>query len=95
MLALSDALALVLLEKKGFTKADYAKFHHGGYLGKKARREAQNESGSLRSSEFGVSSISSELRVRGSESKKKGADELRTVPTANPNCPTPNYFSRP
>jgi arabinose-5-phosphate isomerase len=44
MLALSDALALVLLEKKGFTKADYAKLHHGGYLGKKARREAQNES---------------------------------------------------
>jgi arabinose-5-phosphate isomerase len=51
MLALSDALALVLLEKKGFTKADYAKFHHGGYLGKKARHEAQTEPKSL---EFGA-----------------------------------------
>jgi arabinose-5-phosphate isomerase len=44
MLALSDALALVLMEKKKFTKTDYAKFHHGGYLGKKARREAERES---------------------------------------------------
>jgi arabinose-5-phosphate isomerase len=43
MLALSDALALVLLEKKRFTKADYAKFHHGGYLGKRARKEAEDE----------------------------------------------------
>jgi arabinose-5-phosphate isomerase len=45
MLALSDALALVLMEKKKFTKTDYAKFHHGGYLGKKARREAEREKG--------------------------------------------------
>jgi arabinose-5-phosphate isomerase len=45
MLALSDALALVLMEKKKFTKADYAKFHHGGYLGKRARREAGKENG--------------------------------------------------
>jgi arabinose-5-phosphate isomerase len=45
MLALGDALALVLMEKKKFTKADYAKFHHGGYLGKKARQEARRESG--------------------------------------------------
>jgi arabinose-5-phosphate isomerase len=44
MLALGDALALVLMEKKKFTKADYAKFHHGGYLGKKARQEARRES---------------------------------------------------
>jgi arabinose-5-phosphate isomerase len=43
MLALADALAVVLMEKKKFTKADYAKFHHGGYLGKKARKEAQRE----------------------------------------------------
>jgi len=47
MLALGDALALVLMEKKRFTKADYAKFHHGGYLGKKARKEARKESGNL------------------------------------------------
>jgi arabinose-5-phosphate isomerase len=44
MLALSDALALVLMEKKKFTKADYAKFHHGGYLGRRARMEARKES---------------------------------------------------
>jgi arabinose-5-phosphate isomerase len=44
MLALGDALALVLMEKKKFTKADYAKFHHGGYLGKRARQEARKES---------------------------------------------------
>ncbi len=44
MLALGDALALVLMEKKKFTKADYAKFHHGGYLGEKARKEARKES---------------------------------------------------
>ena len=47
MLALGDALALVLMEKKKFTKADYAKFHHGGYLGKRARQEARKESDSL------------------------------------------------
>jgi len=51
MIALGDAVALVLMEKKKFTKADYAKFHHGGYLGKKARKEARKESGN---SEFGV-----------------------------------------
>lgn len=45
MLALGDALALVLMEKKKFTKADYAKLHHGGYLGKRARREAGRETG--------------------------------------------------
>jgi arabinose-5-phosphate isomerase len=43
MLALGDALALVLMQKKKFTKADYARFHHGGYLGKKARLEARKE----------------------------------------------------
>jgi len=37
MLALGDALALVLMEKKKFTREDFAKFHHGGYLGRRAR----------------------------------------------------------
>ena len=45
MMALGDALTLVLMERKRFTKADYAKFHHGGYLGKKARKEAKRENG--------------------------------------------------
>ena len=43
ILALGDALTLVLMTRKGFTKADYAKFHHGGYLGKRARKEAKEE----------------------------------------------------
>ena len=37
MLAVSDALALVLMEKKGFTRTAYGLRHHGGYLGRKAR----------------------------------------------------------
>ena len=45
MMALGDALTLVLMERKRFTKADYARFHHGGYLGKKARKEAKRENG--------------------------------------------------
>lgn len=41
MLAIGDALALVLMELKGFTKHDFGLRHHGGYLGRKAR--ANNE----------------------------------------------------
>jgi arabinose-5-phosphate isomerase len=37
MLAISDALALVLMELKGVTPHDYGLRHHGGYLGRKAR----------------------------------------------------------
>jgi arabinose-5-phosphate isomerase len=37
MLALSDALCLVLMEKKGISRSDYGLRHHGGYLGEKAR----------------------------------------------------------
>ncbi len=43
ILALGDALTLVLMTRKRFTKADYAKFHHGGYLGKRARKEVKEE----------------------------------------------------
>ena len=35
-LVLGDALAICLLESRGFTKDDFAKFHPGGMLGKKA-----------------------------------------------------------
>lgn len=35
MLALGDALALTVLKKKNFTKADYAFYHPGGELGKR------------------------------------------------------------
>ena len=37
MLALCDALALVTMEQRGFTKKDFAMRHHGGYLGEKSR----------------------------------------------------------
>lgn len=37
MLAISDALTLVLMELKGITRQDFGLRHHGGYLGKKAR----------------------------------------------------------
>jgi arabinose-5-phosphate isomerase len=37
MLAISDALALVLMEAKGFSRHDYGLRHHGGYLGRRAR----------------------------------------------------------
>jgi len=39
MLAISDALALTLMELKGVTRHDYGLRHHGGYLGRKARTE--------------------------------------------------------
>lgn len=34
MLVLGDALAMVLLEARGFTKEDFARFHPGGQLGR-------------------------------------------------------------
>ena len=37
MLAIGDALALVLLEMKGFSRDDFGRRHHGGYLGRVAR----------------------------------------------------------
>lgn len=37
MLAISDALALTLMELRGITRHDYGLRHHGGYLGRKAR----------------------------------------------------------
>ncbi|MFT7220721.1 MAG: arabinose-5-phosphate isomerase [Candidatus Azotimanducaceae bacterium] len=37
MLAISDALALTLMEMKGFTAADYHARHHRGYLGSLTR----------------------------------------------------------
>jgi arabinose-5-phosphate isomerase len=37
MLSLADALCIVLMERKQFTKEDYGLRHHGGYLGERAR----------------------------------------------------------
>ena len=39
MLAISDAIALALLEAKGVTREDYGLRHHGGYLGRVARTD--------------------------------------------------------
>lgn len=39
MSAISDALALVLMERKGVSRHDYGLRHHGGYLGKRARTD--------------------------------------------------------
>jgi arabinose-5-phosphate isomerase len=38
MMALGDALAIALLERRGFTAEDFAVLHPGGSLGKKLRR---------------------------------------------------------
>jgi arabinose-5-phosphate isomerase len=39
MLAISDAIALTLMEVKGVTRHDYGLRHHGGYLGRRARTD--------------------------------------------------------
>lgn len=39
MLAISDAIAISLMESKGFTREDYGKRHHGGYLGRVSRTD--------------------------------------------------------
>lgn len=39
MLSITDAIALYASEHKGFTKEEYSKFHHSGYLGSKARND--------------------------------------------------------
>ncbi len=41
MLALGDALAIALLEARGFTTADFATFHPGGKLGRNLLRVAE------------------------------------------------------
>ena len=39
MMAISDAMALALLEAKGITREDFGLRHHGGYLGRSARSD--------------------------------------------------------
>jgi arabinose-5-phosphate isomerase len=39
MLAIGDALALVLMELKGLSRHDFGLRHHGGYLGRAARSD--------------------------------------------------------
>lgn len=44
MLAISDALALTLMELRGFTKEQYGMRHHKGYLGSITRKKPDYES---------------------------------------------------
>lgn len=43
MTVIGDALVVLMMEKIGFTAADYAKRHHGGYLGAKSREISGNK----------------------------------------------------
>jgi len=40
MTVIGDALIVLMMEKIGFSNAEYAKRHHGGYLGAKSREQA-------------------------------------------------------
>ncbi|WP_163709111.1 SIS domain-containing protein [Mangrovibacterium lignilyticum] len=44
MTVIGDVLVVLMMKKIGFTNADYAKRHHGGYLGDKSRRQARSNS---------------------------------------------------
>ena len=41
MLAISDALALVLMDLKQFSRAEFGRRHHGGYLGVQSRSDPE------------------------------------------------------
>lgn len=41
MTVIGDALVVSMMNKIGFTSQDYAKRHHGGYLGDKSREQAK------------------------------------------------------
>jgi len=43
MTVIGDILVVLMMEKIGFTVADYAKRHHGGYLGWKSRNSLKDE----------------------------------------------------
>jgi arabinose-5-phosphate isomerase len=42
MLAIGDALSLIVMELRGFTREQYGLRHHGGYLGRKARESSDD-----------------------------------------------------
>lgn len=43
MTVIGDALVVSMMNKIGFTNDDYAKRHHGGYLGSKSRLQAESD----------------------------------------------------
>ena len=44
MTVIGDVLVVLLMKKINFTAADYARRHHGGYLGDKSRSQSKNNS---------------------------------------------------
>ena len=42
MTVIGDVLIVLMMEKIGFSNEEYAKRHHGGYLGGKSRRQAES-----------------------------------------------------
>ena len=42
MTVIGDSLIVLMMEKIGFTNEEYAKRHHGGYLGSKSRHQAKS-----------------------------------------------------
>ena len=43
MTVIGDILVVSTMKRIGFTNSDYAKRHHGGYLGSKSREQSQKE----------------------------------------------------
>ncbi len=43
MTVIGDVLVVLMMEKIGFSNEEYAKRHHGGYLGNKSREQASRE----------------------------------------------------
>jgi hypothetical protein len=41
MTVIGDILVVGTMKRIGFTKVDYAKRHHGGYLGQKSREDCK------------------------------------------------------
>jgi arabinose-5-phosphate isomerase len=45
MTVIGDILVVLMMKRIGFSNDDYAKRHHGGYLGQKSREQAEKEKG--------------------------------------------------
>ncbi len=43
MTVIGDILVVTMMKRIGFTNSEYAKRHHGGYLGNKSRQQAANK----------------------------------------------------
>ena len=43
MTVIGDVLMVMMMKKINFTNADYAKRHHGGYLGDKSRKQSEDK----------------------------------------------------